>query len=298
MLDQNPHRARDSLQRFLFEHTAIRGQIVHLGATWRAVLERRQYPSALRAILGESMAAAALMAATTRFAGRLVMQIQGTGPITLLVVECTSDHIMRATAKWSGEVPQGPFAAMVGNGKLAITLEPTEGHERYQGIVELVGQSIAEALENYFVHSEQLATRLWVTADDNQAGGMLLQKLPSDTEPIDPDIWTRAVHLGSTITQRELLTLPARHIIHRLYHEEDIRVFDSIPLGFRCSCSRDRVSNALRMLGYLEVKSILEEQGRISVDCEFCNQHYGFDPVDVKQIFVTDVIAATPAKIH
>lgn len=298
MIPDDEHiRARDSLQRFLFEHAAIRGEIVHLDATWRAVLERRNYPPALRVILGESMAAAALMSATVKFAGRLVMQIQGPGPIKLLVVECTSNHTMRAMAKWTDEIPSGPLAAMVGDGRLAITLDPTEGRERYQGIVSFVGNSIADSLQNYFSHSEQLPTRLWLTADSSQAAGMLLQRLPSDKR-LDPDAWVRAVHLGSTITRNELLTLSARRIIHRLYHEEDIRLFDSIPLGFRCYCSRDGVSDALRMLGSDEIESILEQEESITVNCEFCNQQYKFDCVDAKHILMADVIPVTSKSVH
>ncbi|MEE9559700.1 MAG: Hsp33 family molecular chaperone HslO [Acidiferrobacterales bacterium] len=297
ILDNNPIRAHDSLQRFLFENAAIRGQIVHLDATWRAVLERRRYPATLRAVLGECMVAAALLSATTKFTGRLVMQIQGRGPIQLLIVECTSDHTMRAMAKWTGNVPSGPLATTIGDGQLAITLEPYEGSERYQGIVRLVGNSIAEALENYFAHSEQLETRIWATADGYQAGGMLIQRLPT-TDWVDPDDWPRAVHLSDTITRKELLTLPARDIIRRLYHEEDIWIFDSIPFGFRCSCSRNRVTDVLRLLGQVEIDTIIADEGRISVSCEFCNHHYEFDRVDAKQIFVTGALAGTSVRVH
>lgn len=297
LFDHDTIRARDSVQRFLFEHDAIRGEIVHLDATWRAVLERRDYPDPLRLLLGEAMAAAALLSATIKLAGRLVMQIQGHGPIKLLVVECTSNHTMRAMAKWTGELPPGPLSALVGDGRLSIILDPTEGRERYQGIVELVGDTIAEALENYFATSEQLQTRLWLASDHSQAAGMLLQRLPADGL-VDPDAWGRAQQLGSTLTRNELLGLPARDIIYRLFHEEDIRVFDSLPLTFRCSCSRDRVHGLLRMLGADEVESILEEQGSVSLSCEFCCQQYVLDRVDVKQIFVADVVSAMPSRIH
>lgn len=297
LLDHQSIRARDSLQRFVFEHNAIRGEIVHLDATWRAVLERREYPEPVRLLLGEAMAAAALLAATIKLAGRLVMQIQGPGPIELLVVECTSDHTMRAMAKWKGDMPLGPLPAMIGDGRLSIILDPTEGRERYQGIVQLVGNTMAEALENYFATSEQLQTRLWLATDLSRAAGMLLQRLPTDGM-IDPETWSRAVHLGSTITRDELLALPARTIIHRLFHEEDIRVFDSVPYGFRCSCSRDRVSDLLRMLGPNEVESILQEQGTVELTCEFCAQQYRFDSVDTRQLFVATIIPSTLGSIH
>ncbi len=287
----------DSLKRFLFEHAGIRGEIVHLDATWRAVLERRSYPPALRAILGESMVAAALMSATLKFAGRLIMQIQARGPLNLLVVECTNNQTMRAMAQWSDDIPVGPLSVIGKDARLAITLDPVAGRERYQSVVELSGQTIAEALENYFHHSEQLETRFWTTAGNTCAAGMLLQHLPMDQD-VDEDAWKRAVCLGSTITSKELLTLSAQDIIHRLYHEEDIRVFDSTPVGFRCSCSRDRVVGALRMLGSAEVQSILDEKGSISVDCEFCKQHYRFDSVDAKQLFASDIISVTSSSIH
>ncbi len=286
----------DSLQRFLFEHAPIRGEIVHLDATWQAVLERRRYPPRVRDVLGELMAAAALLTSTLKFDGRLVMQVQGNGPVSLLVVECTSDRQMRAIAHWKGEVPEAPLAQLVGDGRLAVTIDPQDGKERYQAIVSLEGLTVAEAFENYFARSEQLATRLWLASDPQQAAGMLLQRLPDDAQS-DEDAWMRAVHLGSTITREELLALPVREIIHRLYHEEDIRLFSRMPVSFRCSCSRGRVEAVLRMLGRDEIHSILEEQGLVRVDCEFCGGHYEFDRIDAEQLFAAlHSIPAAPTR--
>jgi len=286
----------DNLQRFIFEHALIRGEIVHLDATWQAVLERRQYPPRVREVLGELMAAAALLTSTLKFDGRLIMQIQGKGPVSLLVVECTSDRTMRAIAQWPGEIPDAPLAALVGDGRLAVTIDPLKGKERYQAIVALEGLTVAEAFENYFARSEQLATRLWLASDPQQAAGMLLQRLP-DAEPSDDDAWVRAVHLGSTITREELLALPVREIVHRLYHEEDIRLFSRMPVSFRCSCSRERVEAVLRMLGRDEIHSILDEQGAVSVDCEFCGSRYEFDRIDAEQLFTAlHSVPATPTR--
>ena len=286
----------DNLQRFIFENAPIRGEIVHLDATWQAVLERRQYPPRVREVLGELMAAAALLTSTLKFDGRLIMQIQGKGPVSLLVVECTSDRTMRAIAQWQGEIPDAPLAALVGDGRLAVTIDPLKGKERYQAIVALEGLTVAEAFENYFARSEQLATRLWLASDPQQAAGMLLQRLP-DAEPSDDDAWVRAVHLGSTITREELLALPVREIVHRLYHEEDIRLFSRTPVSFRCSCSRERVEAVLRMLGRDEIHSILDEQGSVSVDCEFCGSRYEFDRIDAEQLFAALHSApATPTR--
>lgn len=286
----------DNLQRFIFENAPIRGEIVHLDATWQAVLERRQYPPRVREVLGELMAAAALLTSTLKFDGRLIMQIQGKGPVSLLVVECTSDRTMRAIAQWQGEIPDAPLAALVGDGRLAVTIDPLKGKERYQAIVALEGLTVAEAFENYFARSEQLATRLWLASDPQRAAGMLLQRLP-DVEPSDDDAWVRAVHLGSTITREELLALPVREIVHRLYHEEDIRLFSRMPVSFRCSCSRERVEAVLRMLGRDEIHSILDEQGSVSVDCEFCGSRYEFDRIDAEQLFTAlHSVPATPTR--
>jgi len=278
---------KDSLQRFVFEHAPIRGEIVHLDATWRAVLEHHDYPPALRAVLGEMMAAAALLAATLKFDGTLIMQIQGSGPVRLLVVECTSEHHMRATAKWSGAQVSGALRDLVGAGKLVITLVSDSGRQSYQGVVELEGAGIAGILEHYMQTSEQLATRLWLACDNSQAAGLLLQKLPQRAET-DTDDWQRALHLASTLTGHELLELAAPQILHRLYHEEDIRVFTPRPVSFRCSCTRERVTAMLRMLGHDEVKSILNERGTIDVNCEFCNRKYQFDRVDAEQVFAAE----------
>ncbi len=272
----------DMLQRFIFEEAPIRGEIVHLDATWRTVLERRNYPPALRNLLGEMMAAAALLSATLKFDGAMIMQIQGNGPISLLVVECTSARTLRALAQWREDIQPAPLDQLLGDGKLVITIEASHNKERYQGIVNLEGETIAEVLQHYLLHSEQLDTRLWLAANDQQAAGMLLQRLPHDS---DDDAWPRVGHLGATITHHELLELPATEIIHRLYHEEDVRLFDSEPVSFRCSCSRERVAGVLRMLGQDEVQSILHEQGAVSVNCEFCGKHYALDPIDAEVIF-------------
>lgn len=279
----------DSLQRFMFEHAAVRGEIVHLEATWKAVLERRNYPPALRTVLGELMAAAALLSATLKFSGSLIMQIQGGGPVRLLVVECGADLTMRAMAHWDGDLAEGAaLPELVGEGRFVITLDPKKGRQTYQGIVDLEGGSVAKVLENYMQRSEQLDTRIWLAADSHGAAGLLLQKMP-DSPEADTDAWNRAVHLGATVKPRELLDLPAREIIHRLFHEEDIRLFDSTPAHFGCTCSRERVANTLRMLGHDEVRSLLDETGYIEADCEFCNHHYVFDAVDAEQIFAADV---------
>jgi molecular chaperone Hsp33 len=285
----------DNLQRFVFEDTPVRGEIVRLDATYRAVLDRRDYPPAVREVLGELMAAVALLASTLKFEGKLIMQIQGSGPVKLLMAECTQRGTMRALAQWHGDVERAPLGKLIGSGQCAITIDPDDARERYQGIVDLEGGSVARALEHYFAQSEQLETRLWLAADREQAAGMLLQKLP-DHQVEDADAWDRAVHLGSTLTRLELLSLPVKEILRRLYHEEDIRLFSRQPMSFRCSCSRERVEAVLRMLGQEEVESILNERGNVDVDCEFCGAHYEFDVVDAAQLFASSAPSDSPSR--
>jgi molecular chaperone Hsp33 len=297
LLPRNSDREHDSLERFVFEEAPIHGRIVHLDATWRAVLERRAYPEPVRELLGEFMAAAALLTAMLKFDGRLIMQVQSNGPIRLMVVECSSERAMRALAQWHGEVTPMPFSQLLGHGRLVLTIDPQQGKERYQGVVELEGDSIAQVLENYFKRSEQLDTRLWLASDTECAAGMILQRLP-DKEETDADAWDRAAHLGSTLTREELLTLPAKDILHRLYHEEDIRLFQRVPVSFRCTCTRNSVERALHIMGETEVRSILAEKGKVDIDCEFCGSHYELDTVEIEQLFALGHTTDTASTRH
>ena len=281
-------RDSDVLRRFVFEHTNVRGELVHLDATWRALLERRDYPEPVRNLLGQAMAAAALLVTTIKFNGSLIMQVQGDGPVSLVVVQAKADRTLRGLAHWTDPVLPGPLAQLVGKARLAITIDQGGDRERYQGIVALESEeNFAGALEDYFARSEQLATRLWLSASPERAAGLLLQALPGETE--DADAWNRTVQLADTLRGHELLELPHRELLRRLFHEEDVRLFEPEPVSFRCSCTRERIETVLRSLGYAEVKGIIEEQGQVSVDCEFCNQNYLFDPVDVEKLFAAAV---------
>ncbi len=284
----------DTLQRFIFEHAPIRGELVQLAATWQAVTERHTYPPPLRRVLGELMAAGALLAATLKFEGALILQLHGTGPVKLIVVECAADHAMRATAKWDGDIPDGDLRALLGSGRFVISLVADSGKQNYQGVVDLDADSIASALEHYMAASEQIDTRLWLACDDSRAAGLLIQKLPENVSA-DTDAWPRAEHLASTVKSQELLELAPRELLHRLFHEEDLRVFEPRPVFFRCSCSRERVTGMLRMLGLDEARDIIAERGEVEVHCEFCNRRYAFDAVDTEEIFAA-AVAVPPDK--
>jgi molecular chaperone Hsp33 len=293
----------DSLQRFLFDQSHVRGELVHLDTAWCAVLERHDYPPVLRTVLGELMAAATLLAAMLKLNGSLILQIQGQGPVSLLVVECDGELNVRATAKWEGELEGLSFAQMVGDGRFVITLDPRDSGQTYQSIVALDSDSVAGVLQDYMQRSEQLETRLWLAANDQGAAGLLLQKMPHQgglgaTVEQDDDMWQRVKMLTDTVTHGELLGLSAEELLHRLYNEEDVRLFDSKRVEFRCSCSRDKVGRMLKMLGPDEVHAVLAEQGAVEVNCEFCNQQYRFDAVDAEQVFAAEVLLDAGDIVH
>ena len=283
----------DRLYRFLIENSNVRGELVHLNATWQAVLERADYPDTVKTVLGEALAACALLAATIKFDGSLILQIRGDGPLHLLVVQTTAEGSMRAIARWNNEVPDHGLHDIFGQGQMVITIEPKNG-EAYQGIIALEGEHLKDALEAYFIQSEQLNTRLWLAADFNSCGGFLLQELPGDDN--DDISWEHFNHLAETLQMEEILNLPAQQLLHRLFHEEDIRLFDPEPMCFRCSCSKDRIISMLLSLGSDEVHDILEQQGNIEVDCEFCNAHYEFDRIDVDALFAPAIAGSTATK--
>jgi molecular chaperone Hsp33 len=288
----------DTLQRFLFDGAPVRGALVRLDGAWQQVLARRAYPAPLKNILGQMMAAAQLMSANLKFDGALILQLHGSGPLRLAVVECNHDRTVRATAKWDGDLPEAPILDLLGGaGQFVITLEPKlDKSQTWQGIVALEGDSIGQMLENYMLRSEQLDTRLILASNDSTAAGMLLQRLPDGHG--EPEGWDRVRILGGTLQADELLTLPAADILHRLFHEETVRVFEPEAVSFSCNCSRERVGNMLKMLGGQEVGEVLVEQGSVEIVCDYCNQHYVFDEEDANELFDYDLVAAVREARH
>ncbi len=291
----------DQLHRFIIENTHVRGEIVHLNASWQAVLARYNYPKNVRQVLGEAFAACALLSATIKYEGSLILQIRGNGPLHLLVVQATSKGTLRGLARWDDKVPAKGLKNIFGEGHMAITIKPPSG-EPYQGIVTLQGERVQDAIEAYFKQSEQLNTRLWLAANETACSGFLLQELPEENhndktcnsndqqQKQHQHNWQHAEALGSTISRDELLDLSTKEILHRLFHEDDIRLFESSPLSFRCNCSKERIDKTIISLGRHEANEIIQEQGNIQIDCEFCNAHYAYDRVDVESLF-----ASTPS---
>jgi len=297
---------RDTLHRFLFERYPIRGHIVHLDAAWRALIEHRRYPEAIRDTLGEAVVASLLLAATIKFDGVLSLQLQGDGPVPLLLAQCTSGLGVRGLARYrhSSAAADSTIRDLVGQGNLTVTLETDDGGQRYQGIVPIEGERLAESLQAYFQNSEQLPTRLWLHADEQGASGMLLQKLPGsatvptgDAEAIE-DAWRRVQLIADTLTPVELRTLADAEILHRLFNEDDLRLFEPAPVYFRCRCSRERVAGMLQGLGEAETRSVIAERGKVEVHCDFCNRAYVFDAVDVAQLFMAPVAADSGSSVH
>lgn len=289
----------DTLQRFIFDNAAIRGEWLHLTQSWQAVLTRREYPMGIQRQLGEMMGAVALLASTVKIKGRVVIQVKSEGPVSLAMVECTSDNTVRAFAQWDGEIADNAsLTELMPGGTMAITIEVDGAKQPYQGLVSIDSDSIASTLETYFKQSEQLETRIWLTASSKHIAGLLVQQLPSEQadKQHETENWERITHLANTITDDELMRLDSETLLHRLFHEEECRVFDPNQIEFACSCSRERVAETISLLGEHDANALLDEQGKIEVACEFCNEHYHFDKVDVAQVFSDTVMTPSSSK--
>jgi molecular chaperone Hsp33 len=302
---------RDSLHRFMFEHYPIRGHLVHLDASWQALIEHRQYPAAIRDTLGEAVAASLLLAATIKFDGVLSLQLQGDGPVHLLLAQCTSGLGVRGLARYRedaldpGRTSPAAIDALVGAGNLTVTVESDDGAQRYQGIVSITGGRLADSLQIYFDNSEQLPTRLWLHADGGGVSGMLLQRVPgeggvasAESAAAVEDAWHRVQLIAATLTAAELATLSDEQILHRLFNEDDVRLYEPAPVYFRCRCSRERVTGMLQGLGESETRSIIAERGEVEVRCDFCNRAYLFDAVDVEHLFNPSAAGSAGGSVH
>ncbi|MDN7141426.1 Hsp33 family molecular chaperone HslO [Pseudomonas sp. JQ170] len=280
----------DYTQRFIFDERDVRGELVALEHSYAEVLAKHDYPLPVQQLLGEFMAAAALLVGTLKFDGLLILQARSEGPVPLLMIECSSERDIRGLARYNAEdISEGAtLADLMPSGVLAMTVDPTQG-QRYQGIVDLDGETLSECFTNYFVMSQQVNTKFWLNADGQHARGLLLQQLPTDREKDEEEraaSWQHVTALASTLTAEELLGLNNETVLHRLYHEEAVRLFDIQPLRFRCSCSRERSGNALVSLGLEDAKQLAAEHGgSVEVDCQFCNQSYKFDAADIEQLF-------------
>lgn len=280
----------DQSQRFLFDETDVRGEIVTLDLSYREVLSKHDYPEPVAQLLGEMLVAAALLCGTLKFEGLMILQAKSDGAVPLLMVECSSEREIRGMARYDADriAADADLKALMPNGILALTVDPESG-QRYQGIAALDGETLADCLSAYFATSEQLPTRFWLAADSRRARGMLLQQMPADRQTDAAEranSWQHLTTLADTLTAEEMLGLDSLTLLHRLYHEETVRLFEPSSLVFRCSCSRERSGNALISLGRKDAERLLQEQnGTIEIDCQFCLTQYLFDASDVAQLF-------------
>jgi len=297
----NDTPSRDALTRFVFERAPIRGAWVSLDAASREILESHPYPPALRRVMAELLAAATLLASTLKFTGSLIVQLQGEGPVRLLVVECNDALELRATAQWDAERTaalghEATLAELAGGasqGRLVITLDPRGNGNIYQGIVTLETGSVALLIEHYLATSEQLASRLVLATDAGRAVGLLVQRLPGvagDGEHGADDPWGRAVERIGALDNAVLLApgTAEAHLAASFPHD-DVRVFRPRGVAFHCPCSQERVERALRIAGRTEIESILAERGDVVVTCEFCNRTYAFGPAEARAVFAPQV---------
>ena len=279
--------------RFILDQLPLRGVHVNLEQVWQHIVGQKNYPAPIARALGELVAAGALLAANWKFDGTFILQVQGTGVLKLLVAEATSEQTCRGTARFDESADIADDASlqdlMGEQGQFVLTLQPRQG-EMWQGIVGLQGTSIAQMLANYLAQSEQLDSDLILAADDKQAVGMMVQRLAG--QDMAREDWQYVESLLQTVNQDELLHTSANTLLYRLFHEQEVRVFEPEHLEFACTCSHEKVGNMLLLLGGQEVGQILLEQGSVEIACDFCQQKYVFDEDDVKTLFGSDISAA------
>jgi molecular chaperone Hsp33 len=286
----------DSLYRFVVEGCNVRGQLVYLDESWRELAGRHDYPPVVRRLLGEAVSAAALLSATIKFDGALSIQANGDGGLRLLIAEATANGTVRGLARWKGKLEGALLPELLGNGRLAITIDPGGGRERYQGIVELKGEGLSQSLRGYFSHSEQLPTRLWLAVGERRVAGLLLQRVPDERQDLSwphaadtsRDAWLQTVNHADAMDPSELLELGVADLLARINGDRPVRLYRGEDWRFLCNCSREKVAEVLRALGRDDLDSLIAEHERVSVNCEFCNAEFNFDVIDVVQLFVED----------
>jgi molecular chaperone Hsp33 len=276
-------KQQDCLRRFLFEEHGVRGEWVRLQDSWQQAKQHQVLVNdAVDSQLGQALAAVVLLSATIKFKGAMIMQIQGGGELTALVAQSSNDRKIRGLVRSEASVSGANLKDMVGEGgRLVLTVE-SDNADPYQGIVGVAENSLAEVLKTYFTQSEQLDTCLWLFANKTHAAGLLIQELPSEKK--DKEDWQRIEMLANTVTADELLTLDCEELLHRLFNQEKVIVYEPEGVEFRCNCSRQKIGGTLSAMGRSELEAILRERDDIEVDCQFCGAQYRFDKVDVENL--------------
>ena len=293
----------NSVQRFLFDDLDIRGAVVHLGSVWKQLLANRNYPAQVVELLGQMSITTLLLADNLKQPGRLTIQLRGEGPVTLLVIDCDETLNLRCMAQHSDMIEaashrdslRSSLVDLLGKGQLMISLDMPSMREPYQSIVPIVGNNIAEIFEHYLAHSEQLASRFFLTASTSAAGGLFLQKMPSSEER-DADGWARIEALAGTVKPEELLDLTNESLLTRLFNQETVRLFDAQPVTHHVPENREKIGIMLLSLGRDEVYGALKERGAIIIRDDLSNHEYRFDKADIDELFLST--PETPPTVH
>ena len=275
----------DNIQRFLFEHAAIRGEIVHLDIVLQTILQQRDYPTRIKQLLSEALMACALLVSGIKFEGEVSLQFQGDKRFPLLLVQCNHQLQIRGFANASEGLSDADYDDALLHGTMVINLTPHNQTQTYQSVVPLISASMSDNLMRYFAQSEQLPSRIVFAVTNQSAAGILLQLMPDQNTQQREEFWEYAVHIGETITSDELLTLDNPTLLHRLYHETELRLYPERPIQFYCRCNPERMKQVLTLLGEKDAQALIEEKKQVEVRCEFCNECYTFDAIDITLLF-------------
>jgi molecular chaperone Hsp33 len=283
----------DSVTPFGFESLPVRGALIHLSRAWRRMLRDHDYDKLLTETLGHAAAATGLIAQSLKFDGAVTLQIQGGSALQMLVMQCTSELDVRGMAAVPEGVRAQDFAELTRSAQCAVTVDP--GGRPYQGIVAIDEASLAASLEHYFERSIQVPSHIALVANEEVAGGVLVQQLPG--EPIDEDDWKRLRLLVHTLSLADFTDEAGLQLVGKLFAEDDVRVYEPRSVDFRCRCTAAKTEDVLKMLGEDEARQALAEQGSIEVICEYCGRRRSFDAVDIERIFTNNVVPI-PDSLH
>ena len=281
----------DSLQRFIFENADIRGEVVHLNHSYQTIMQQHPYPAQVKKLLGEALVASVLLTGSIKFEGEISIQFNGDQRLPMMIAQCDHKLNIRAFAKYQtaeetqDEATDIDYNAAFLQGKLVLTINQYKNTQAYQSIVPIDSTSMSDNLMHYFAQSEQLSTLVWLASNETEAAGMIMQLLPGQDSSQKEAFWEYATAVGETLTREELLTLDNQTLLHRLYHETELRVFEERDIQFGCRCNKEKMKKVLTILGEQDLKELLKEQGHVEIQCDFCNQGYKFDPIDVTMLF-------------
>lgn len=275
----------DTLQRFIFEHAEIRGEIARLDDTYQTIISQRDYPPAVQKLLGEALVSCLLLVGSIKFEGELSLQFQGDEALPMMIIQCDHQLHLRGFARFQPGLKDEDYQNAFLHGQMTFLINQSHLTEIYQSIIPIHSPDMSQNLMSFFAQSEQVATQISIASNEQQVVGMLLQLLPGQDTEQREEFWSYASKIGQTVTSEELLSLPNEAILHRLYHETDIRLLIEKEARFQCRCHMEKMKSLLKSFGEKEVRELLDETGQIDITCDFCNQHYLFDAIDVEMLF-------------